>query len=99
MKTIFIFVAGSIAPGILNQIAAHPQIIDVALGILLGVLFGLLCACVFVGPTPKNTKKSIVVAKKYQKIDCQPRKIIEQPVKTQYGLSIFNYQPTEWGIA
>lgn len=95
MKTIFIFVAGSTFPGIINQITAHPQIVDIALGILLGALLGLLVATVFVGPTP--TPK--VVTPKVNKTR-KPRRIIEQSTpKAQYGLNIFNYTPTEWGIA
>jgi len=94
MKTIFIFVAGSTFPGIINQITAHPQIVDIALGILLGALLGLLVATVFVGPTP--TPK--VVTPKVNKTR-KTKRIIEQPAKAQYGLNIFNYTPTEWGIA
>jgi len=101
MKTVFVFSTGSFATVILNQIITHPQIVDVALGCLLGVLFGLLCACVFVGPTEDKQTDN----KKQEKTDSkpktkrQPRKIIEQAGQIQHGLNVFNYQPTEWGIA
>lgn len=71
MKTIFIFAAGSTFPGILNQIITHPAIVDVALGCLLGVLFGLLCACVFVGPSetpaPRHAPAKATVRKPTQR--------------------------------
>ena len=87
MKTIFIFAAGSFVPGILNQIITHPQIIDVALGCLLGVLFGLLCACVFVGPTPKPK----VLTQKVNKTVHKPRRIIEQPAAKGWTFTPMNY--------
>ena len=97
MKTIFIFTSGGIATIVGNQIAAHPQIIDIALGVLLGVLFGLLCACLFVGPSKPKQKPQTQTRKPAQR---KPRRIIEQSTpKAQYGLNIFNYTPTEWGIA
>lgn len=57
MKTLFIFSAGSIANFIIAEIAAHPQIIDVILGILVGALFALLMAVIFVGPSKPKQKQ------------------------------------------
>lgn len=90
MKTIFIFAAGSFVPGILNQIITHPAIVDVALGCLLGVLFGLLCACVFVGPTPEQQKQEKQQEDK-PKTKRQPRKIIEQPAAKGWTFTPVNY--------
>lgn len=90
MKTIFIFVAGSTFPGIINQITAHPQIVDIALGILLGALLGLLVATVFVGPTP--TPK--VVTPKVNKAPRRPKNY-----QVQHGVQIFNYPVAEWSAA
>lgn len=43
--------AGSFIPGILNQIITHPHVVDVALGVLVGALFAMLMAFLFVGPS------------------------------------------------
>ena len=84
--------AGYYAPAILNHIN-----IDICLGIAAGVLFGLLVAMLFIGPTPALAPQP--VTPRVNKTVRKPRKIIERPVKVQYGLSISNYTPTEWGIA
>jgi len=78
---------GSIIPSILNQIITHPAIVDVALGCLLGVLFGLLCACVFVGPTPapRHAPAKATVRKPTR------RKIIEQPATKAWTFTPVNY--------
>lgn len=102
MKTIFIFTAGSIANFIIAEIAAHPQIIDVVLGVLLGALFALLMAVIFVGPSESEQKQETQKPQTQPRKPAQrkPRRIIEQSTpKAQYGLNIFNYTPTEWGIA
>ncbi len=73
--------------------------LDAILGIVAGLSFGLLCVMVFVGPTPapRHAPAKAIVRKPSQR---KPRRIIEQSTpKAQYGLSIFNYTPTEWGIA
>ncbi len=89
MKYALTLVAGYYLP----SVAAHISL-DVFLGILTGVLFGLLVAMIAIGPTPAQ-KQPAKVAKVRK-----PRRIIEQPTpKAQHGLNIFNYQPTEWGIA
>lgn len=87
MKYALTLIAGYYLP----SVAAHISL-DVCLGLAAGVLLGLLVAMLLVGPTPKPVTPKV-------KTQRRPRKIIEQPAKTQYGLNIFNYQPTEWGIA
>lgn len=100
MKTIIIFTAGSIANYVINQIATHPQVIDVLLGCLVGALLALLLAMLFIGPSDRTQQQvPKPVTPKVNKTQRKPRRIIEQPAKAQYGLNIFNYQPTEWGIA
>jgi hypothetical protein len=84
---------GSIIPSILNQIVTHPAIVDVALGCLLGVLFGLLCACVFVGPTPapRHAPVKATVRKPTQ------RRIINSTAKQP--AYVFVPQNYEWSAA
>ncbi len=92
MKYILTLVAGYLLP----SVAPHVSL-DVCLGIAAGVLFGLLVAMLFIGPTPALAPQP--VTPRVNKTVRKPRKIIERPVKVQYGLSISNYTPTEWGIA
>lgn len=89
MKYLITLTAGYLLPSIAPYIN-----LDVVLGIAAGVLLGLLLAMLFIGPTPEPKAQPAKVAKMRK-----PRRIIEQPAKMQYGLSIFNYTPTEWGIA
>jgi len=92
MKYILTLIAGYLLPSISQHVS-----LDVCLGIAAGVLFGLLVAMLFIGPTPRPQPKPVIP--RVNKTVRKPRKIIEQPAKVQYGLSIFNYTPTEWGIA
>ncbi len=84
MKYLITLVAGYYLPALVNHIN-----LDMILGIAVGLLLGLLLAMLFVGPSKPVTPK----------VKRKPRKIIEQPTKMQYGLSVFDYTPTEWGIA
>lgn len=92
MKYALTLIAGYYLP----SVASHINL-DIVLGIVAGVLFGLLLAMLFIGPTPTPAPKA--VTPRVNKTVRKPRKIIERPVKVQYGLSISNYTPTEWGIA
>lgn len=87
MKYLITLVAGYYLPALVTHIN-----LDMILGIAVGVLLGLLMAMLFVGPSQKPKPVTPKVKRK-------ARKIIEQPTKVQYGLSIFDYTPTEWGIA
>ncbi len=91
MKTIIIFAAGSIANFVIAQIAAHPQIIDIVLGILVGALFALLLAVIFVGPT--QTEQKPQARKPTQR---KPRRIIEQTAPKDWTFTPINY---EWSAA
>ncbi len=92
MKYLITLFVGYLLPSVSQHVS-----LDVCLGIAAGVLFGLLVAMLFVGPTP--TPPPQPATPKVNKTVRKPRKIIERPAKVQYGLSIFNYTPTEWGIA
>lgn len=89
MKYALTLIAGYYLPSVAQHIS-----LDVCLGLAAGVLFGLLMAMLFVGPTP--APKAVTPRVKTQR---RPRRIIEQATQAQHGLNIFNYQPTEWGIA
>lgn len=88
MKTIFIFTSGGIATIVGNQIAAHPQIIDVILGVLLGVLLALLLAVIFVGPSKPEQKPKTQTRKPTQR---KPRRIIEQATPKDWTFTPINY--------
>ncbi|TXH52632.1 MAG: hypothetical protein E6Q97_15275 [Desulfurellales bacterium] len=89
MKYALTLIAGYYLPSVATHIS-----LDVCLGIVAGILFGMLVAMIAIGPTPKP------VTPRVNKTVRKPRRIIEQPAsKAQHGLNIFNYQPTEWGIA
>ncbi len=90
MKYLITLVAGYYLPALVNHIN-----LDMILGIAVGLLLGLLLAMLFVGPSPTQ-KPHAQPRKPAQR---KPRRIIEQPTKMQYGLSVFDYTPTEWGIA
>lgn len=89
MKTIFIFTSGGIATIVGNQIAAHPQIIDIALGVLLGLLFGLLVAVVLIGPSQPEQKQEVVTPKVNK--TRKPRRIIEQTAQQGWTFTPVNY--------
>lgn len=86
MKYALTLIAGYYLP----SVAAHISL-DVCFGIAAGVLFGLLLAMLFVGPTPAPKAQPVKVAKVRK-----PRRIIEQPTPKEWTFTPVNY---EWSAA
>ena len=83
MKYILTLIAGYLLPSISQHVS-----LDVCLGIAAGVLFGLLVAMLFVGPTPRKPERAITPRVKTQR---RPRKIIEQTAPQGWTFTPVNY--------
>lgn len=85
MKYLITLIAGYLLPSVAPYIN-----VDVCLGILTGVLFGLLVAMIAIGPTPK------AVTPKVNRTVRKPRRIIEQAAPKEWTFTPVNY---EWSAA
>lgn len=86
MKYLITLIAGYLLP----SVASHVNL-DIVLGIIAGVLFGLLVAMIAIGPTPTPKVQSAKVAKVRK-----PRRIIEHPAPKEWTFTPINY---EWSAA
>jgi len=82
MKYLITLIAGYYLPSVAPYIN-----LDIVLGITAGVLFGLLLAILFVGPTPKQKP----VTRKINRTARKPRRIIEQPAPKEWTFTPINY--------
>lgn len=93
MKYLITLIVGYYAPSILTHIN-----LDMLLGIIAGLVLGLLCALVFVGPTPTKLDDRQPQAAQQP----QPRRKRTTPRnrnQIQYGVEIFNYPVAEGAMA
>ena len=86
MKYLITLIVGYYAPSILTHVN-----LDMLLGCFAGLALGLLCALVFVGPTPgKFDNRPRLAVEQAQPQPQRKRTVARKRSQVQYGVEIFN---------